>query len=80
MPSVPMLRPRDVVRAFGRAGREISRRRGSHIFLPKRGSPWTLSIPDRNFVARDTLRTLIARAGLTVGAFLALLEERREPL
>jgi predicted RNA binding protein YcfA (HicA-like mRNA interferase family) len=65
MPPVPLLRPREVVRAFERLGWEVARQRGSHIA--------TLSIPDHPQVARGTLRSLIARAGLTVDEFLAAL-------
>jgi hypothetical protein len=48
MSAVPLLRPREVVRALA-----------------------TLSVPDHAQVARGTLRTLIAKAGLTVEDFLA---------
>ncbi len=70
MPTVPLLRPRDVVRAFERLGWNVARQRGSHIVLTKPGSLVTLSIPDHSEVARGTLRALIARAGLTVEEFL----------
>lgn len=71
MPSLPLLRPREVVRAFERLGWEVARQRGSHIVLTKLGAPATLSVPDHAEVARGTLRALIAKAGLTVEEFLA---------
>jgi predicted RNA binding protein YcfA (HicA-like mRNA interferase family) len=71
MPVLPLLRPREVVRAFGQLGWQIARQRGSHIVLTKPGAPATLSIPDHPQVARGTLRVLIAKAGLTVDQFLA---------
>lgn len=71
MPALPLLRPRDVVRAFEQLGWQIARQRGSHIVLTKSGAPATLSIPDHAQVARGTLRVLISRAGLTVEEFLA---------
>lgn len=71
MPSLPLLRPREVVRAFERLGWEVARQRGSHIVLTKPGAPATLSVPDHAEVARGTLRALIAKAGLTVEEFLA---------
>jgi predicted RNA binding protein YcfA (HicA-like mRNA interferase family) len=74
MPPIPLLRPRDVVKAFERFGWEVSRQRGSHIILTKPGHPATLSIPDHDTVARGTLRSLIARAGLTIDEFLAALD------
>jgi predicted RNA binding protein YcfA (HicA-like mRNA interferase family) len=74
MPPVPILKPDHVVRAFEHLGWEVARRRGSHIILTKPGHAATLSVPDHAQVARGTLRTLIARAGLTVAEFLAALE------
>ncbi len=70
MPGLPLLRPREVVRAFEALGWEVSRHRGSHIVMTKRGAVATLSIPDHDRVARGTLRTLIAKAGLSVEDFL----------
>jgi predicted RNA binding protein YcfA (HicA-like mRNA interferase family) len=70
MGSIPLLRPRQVVRAFERLGWEISRQRGSHIIMTKPGNIATLSIPDHPFVARGTLRSLLARAGISVEEFL----------
>ena len=74
MAPVPVLRPRQVVRAFERLGWEASRRQGSHIILTKPGSVASLSVPNHAEVARGTLRALISRAGLTVDEFLEALE------
>jgi predicted RNA binding protein YcfA (HicA-like mRNA interferase family) len=71
MPVVPLLRPRDVVRAFERLGWKVARQRGSHIVLTKSGALATLSVPDHPEVARGTLRALIAKAGTTIEEFLA---------
>lgn len=75
MPPVPILRPREVVRAFRKLGWEVDRLHGSHIILTKAGHIATLSIPNHTQVARGTLRTLIARAGTTVEAFLEALDQ-----
>jgi len=75
MPPVPILRPREVVRAFRKLGWEVDRLHGSHIILTKPGHIATLSIPNHTQVARGTLRTLIARAGTTVEAFLEALDQ-----
>jgi predicted RNA binding protein YcfA (HicA-like mRNA interferase family) len=72
MPSIPLLRPRDVVRAFEQLGWQTVRQRGSHIILTKPGSLTTLSIPNHEQVARGTLRALIVKAGLTVEEFLTV--------
>jgi len=73
MPDVPLLKPREVVKAFGKLGWDVTRQKGSHIILTKEGHIATLSIPDHPEVARGTLRALIARAGLTIEDFLAAL-------
>jgi len=70
MGTIPLLRPREVVRAFERLGWEISRQRGSHIIMTKPGHIATLSIPVHPFVAKGTLRSLIARAGISFNEFL----------
>ncbi|MCX6593867.1 MAG: type II toxin-antitoxin system HicA family toxin [Acidobacteria bacterium] len=72
MPAIPLLRPREVVRAFEKFGWRVARQRGSHIVMTKAGELATLSIPDHDRVARGTLRSLIARSGLTVEEFLRM--------
>ena len=74
MPAVPLLRPRDAIRAFERFGWQVARQKGSHIILTKVGHIATLSIPDHREVARGTLRILISKAGLTVEEFVAAYE------
>jgi predicted RNA binding protein YcfA (HicA-like mRNA interferase family) len=73
MPPVPLLRPREAIYAFVRLGWQVARQKGSHIILTKAGHSATLSIPDHPQVARGTLRSLIAKAGLTVDEFTAAL-------
>jgi len=70
MPSVPILKPREVVKTFEGFGWEVARQRGSHIILTKEAHIATLSVPNHAHVARGTLRSLIARAGLTVDEFV----------
>ena len=74
MPPVPILRPREVVRAFEKLGWEVARQRGSHIILTRPGHIATLSVPNHAQVARGTLRSLIVKAGLTVEQFLEILK------
>jgi len=74
MPQAPLLRPREVVRAFESLDWQAVRQRGSHILLTKPGSVATLSVPDHPQIARGTLRALIAKAGLSVEQFLAALK------
>lgn len=69
MQKVPLLSGREVVKVFRRLGWYVARQRGSHIILVKEGHIATLSVPDHHEVARGTLRSLIARAGLTIEEF-----------
>ena len=74
MPPVPVLRPRQVVKAFEALGWEIVRQRGSHIILTKEGHVATLSVPNHPQVARGTLRSLISRSGITLDKFLEVVK------
>lgn len=69
MPSVPVLKAREAVRAFERCGWKVVRQSGSHIIMVKDGHIATLSVPNHPEVARGTLRSLIAKAGLMVEEF-----------
>ena len=75
MSIVPILKPREVVKTFEKLGWEVVRQRGSHIVLTKKGHIATLSVPNHTEVARGTLRSLIAKAGITVKEFLEALED-----
>jgi predicted RNA binding protein YcfA (HicA-like mRNA interferase family) len=75
MAALPVLKPREVVKAFRALGWEVARRRGSHIILTKEGHIATLSVPNHPTVARGTLRSLIARAGITVPEFTEALKK-----
>lgn len=70
MPSLPVLRGRDVVRVFESFGWRVARQSSSHIIMTKDGEVTTLSIPDHKEVARGTLRSLIRAANLTIDEFV----------
>jgi len=70
MKKLPLLSGRKVAKVFEYLGWEIARQRSSHIILVKEGHIATLSIPDHREVARGTLRSLIAKSGLTIEEFL----------
>jgi predicted RNA binding protein YcfA (HicA-like mRNA interferase family) len=74
MPALPVISGRQAVAAFGKAGWNIVRQRGSHIVLNKPGAVSNLSVPDHRELDRGTLRKLIRLAGLTVDEFQALLK------
>ena len=73
MSAVPVLRPREVVKVFEKLGWVVARQRGSHIILTQKGHIATLSVPNHPEVARGTLRSLIARAGITQEEYLKAL-------
>jgi len=75
MPTLPKLSGRSVVKAFGRAGWELARQKGSHMILVKEGSWASLLVPDHREIAPGTLRSLIRAAGLTAEAFIALVRK-----
>ena len=70
MSPVPLLRPHEVIKIFEKFGWHIARQKGSHIILTKDGHIATLSIPNHPQVARGTLRSLIAKAGITDEEFI----------
>ena len=70
MPPVPLLSSSEVIKRFQRFGWRVVRQKGSHIIMTKPGHMATLSIPNHADVARGTLRSLIAKAGLTIEQFL----------
>ncbi len=75
MPTIPLLKPKEAVRIFEKLGWVVARQRGSHIVLTKVGHMATLSVPNHPEVARGTLRSLIAKAGLSMDEFLEALEK-----
>jgi predicted RNA binding protein YcfA (HicA-like mRNA interferase family) len=70
MPPIPLLRPSEVIKTFEKFGWQVARQKGSHIILTKHGHIATLSIPNHPQVARGTLRSLIAKAGMTAEEFI----------
>ena len=73
MPKLPRISGREAVRAFEKAGWEISRQRGSHVVLTKPGSVYTVSIPMHRVLAPGLLRDQLRKAELTVNEFTELL-------
>jgi len=70
MPPIPLLRPREVMKTFEKFGWQVARQKGSHIIMTKDRHIATLSIPNHPQVARGTLRSLIAKAGMTAEEFV----------
>ena len=75
MAKLPVVSGRETVRALGRVGYRLDRQRGSHLILRIDDPPHRrLSVPDHRELAKGTLRAIIREAGLTVDAFIALLD------
>lgn len=73
MPKLPQISGEKAVKAFGKAGFERIRQRGSHVTLKKKDFATNLSVPLHKAIDRGLLRGLIRDAGLTVEAFVNLL-------
>ena len=75
MAKLPVVPGRETVRALGRFGYRLDRQRGSHLILRDEDPPHRrLTVPDHRELATGTLRAIIREAGLTVDAFIALLD------
>lgn len=71
---IPLIKPEEVLKALKIFGWEAARLYGSHIILVKEGHIAALSVPNYTAVARGTLRSLIARAGIPLDKFLKALK------
>ena len=73
-PRLPVVRPREVVRALERAGWLQTRQRGSHLSVTKEGSRSIVSVPMYNRdIKRGTLSGILEDAGLSIDEFIELL-------
>jgi predicted RNA binding protein YcfA (HicA-like mRNA interferase family) len=72
MPKLPLLKPRQVVRALEKAGFYQVRQRGSHLQL-KKGNLLVTVPMHAGDLNPGTLRSIIRQAQMTVDEFLVLL-------
>ena len=75
-PKLPTISGAEAIKAFQKIGREIVRRRGSHVRMRDRANPShkPLSVPDHKELKLGLLRTLLRDADLDVEQFLDLLK------
>ncbi len=76
MSKPPLISSGKCIKALQKIGFVIDRQRGSHIILV-RDDPkpeLTISVPNRREIPRGTLRNIIKQAGLTIEAFIELLD------
>jgi len=64
---------KEAVKAFGRAGWDVTGQVGSHCVMTKEGERANLSVPQHKELSTGTLRALIRYSGMTVEQFLELL-------
>lgn len=74
-PSLPAVRPKQVIRALERAGFFVRRTSGSHYILKHAAKPTLhVVVPFHNHdLKRGTLQSIIKQSGFTTEEFLELL-------
>ncbi len=72
MKKLPVLKPKEVIKALERGGFSIRRITGSHYILKKENRIVTVPYHNRE-IKTGTLGSLIKQSGLTVEEFLDLL-------
>jgi predicted RNA binding protein YcfA (HicA-like mRNA interferase family) len=71
---LPAIKPRQLIRALEKAGRQVHRQKGSHVSMRKQGAPELVVIPLHvRDLPRGTLHSIIEDAGLTAEQLLDLL-------
>lgn len=73
MSKLPVISGADCVKALGKIGFIVYRRKGSHITVVRTSPPAQTTIPNHRELDRGTLRAIIRQVGLTVEEFVALL-------
>ena len=73
MSKLPVISGQQLVKALGKVGFQIDRRKGSHIMLYRADPPTTLSVPDHRELDRGTLRSLLRQAGVSPEDFVRML-------
>ncbi|MCH7885427.1 MAG: type II toxin-antitoxin system HicA family toxin [Planctomycetes bacterium] len=73
MSKLPVISGQQLVKALGKVGFQIDRRKGSHMMLYRADPPTTLSVPDHRELDRGTLRSLLRQAGVSPEDFVRML-------
>jgi predicted RNA binding protein YcfA (HicA-like mRNA interferase family) len=74
-PQLPILKPREVIRALQRAGFYIHHQTGSHVQIKHPQKPWLrITVPfHRRDLPKPIVRSIVRQAELTMQEFLDLL-------
>ena len=71
---LPVVKPREVIRALEKAGWRVHRQKGSHVSMYKEGVPNLVVVPlHMRDLPKGTLHGILEDAGLTIEQFLKLL-------
>lgn len=71
---LPVVKPRQAIKALEKAGWRVHRQKGSHVSMYKEGVPHLIVIPlHAKDLPRGTLHGILEDAELTVEQFLELL-------
>lgn len=73
MSKLPRVSGQECVKALQRAGFEIKRQKGDHVFMQRRDPPAITTLPQHRELDRGTLRAILNQAKLTVEEFTELL-------
>ena len=74
MPKLPVVKPREAIKAIKRAGFEVDHTSGSHYILYNQDKSLRVSIPYHNKpLKRKTLTSILKEADLSVEEFKKLL-------
>lgn len=70
MNKLPLISGRKCIKTLERLGFQVLRQRGSHVIM-RRDFPFAeVVVPNHNELDRGTLRSIIRKAGLSVGEFV----------
>ena len=71
---LPAIKPKEVIKALGKAGWKVHRQKGSHVSMHKEGVPNLVVVPlHTRDLPKGTLHGILEDAGLTIEGFLKLL-------
>lgn len=75
VPPLPVIKGKEAVKAFQKAGWRIKSQKGSHVKLVKSGHPNSIIIPihKNKDLDRGTLSSIIKSSNLTIDEFTKLL-------
>ncbi len=74
MPQLPILSPKEIIKALSKVGYVVVRQKGSHMRLHSASRPqWPVTVPNYKSIDRSLLLKILRDAGLTSEQFLSFL-------